>query len=113
MIRLCCVLSCISGRLTRRAGDRDGGTGRLEWGACTAAGICYRSAIRGNRQRLNLRVERGGEPLPAWTFAEADGLTGDALDRQVTWNGAADIVPDVVMLRFRLRGAKLFAFECV
>ena len=81
-------------------------------------------AIRGNRLRLNLRVERGGEvrveaadgggePLPGRTFAEADGLTGDALDRQVTWNGAADIAPDVVMLRFRLRGAKLFAFEFV
>ena len=70
-------------------------------------------AIRRNRLRLNLRVERGGEPLPGRTFAEADGLTGDALDRQVTWNGAADIAPDVVMLRFRLRGAKLFAFEFV
>ena len=81
-------------------------------------------AIRGNRLRLNLRVksggevrveaaDAGGEPLPGRTFADADGLTGDALDRQVTWNGAADIAPDAVMLRFRLRGAKLFAFEFV
>lgn len=32
-----------------------GGTGRLEWGACTAAGNCCRSAIWGDRLRLYLR----------------------------------------------------------
>ena len=59
-------------------------------------------------------ADRTGRPLPGRSFAEADPISGDHLDRVVTWKGEADIErkPDQsVLLRFRLRAAGLFAFE--
>ena len=55
-----------------------------------------------------------GRPLPGQSFAESDVIIGDHLNRVVTWQGEEDLKkkPDqAIMLRFRLRAAKLFAFE--
>ena len=78
----------------------------------------------GRRVRLNfrtatageVRVEAlsGGKPLPGRTFDDCDPLTGDDLDRDVSWRGRADLGHDPgapVELCFRLRQADLFAVE--
>lgn len=79
----------------------------------------------GNKLILNAQIRRAGEvrvevadregsPLPGRSFAEADPLVGDFLDRTVTWKGESGIDKDAdqpLLLRFRLRAAKLFAFE--
>ena len=59
-------------------------------------------------------ADRQGRPLPGRTFDDADPIAGDHLDRPVTWNGDSYLNknPDQpVLLRFRLRAAKLFAFN--
>jgi hypothetical protein len=81
--------------------------------------------FQGRRLCLNLKTTHAGEvlvelqgengqPIPGYTFAEADPLVGDSLDRPVTWQGNADIGAHAgkpVSLAFRLRRAQLFAFE--
>jgi hypothetical protein len=76
---------------------------------------------------LNLRTRHSGQvlvelrddkgtPVPGRTFAEADPIAGDDLDRRVTWRGDANIsacAGQPVSLGFRLRAAELFAFEFV
>ncbi len=59
-------------------------------------------------------ADREGRPLPGRSFDEADPIAGDHLDRPVTWNGEPDLKKrpgQPVLLRFRLRAAKLFAFR--
>ena len=59
-------------------------------------------------------ADREGQPLPGRSFDEADPIIGDHAGREVTWRGEADLrrKPDQpVLLRFRLRAARLFAFE--
>ncbi len=59
-------------------------------------------------------VDSTGYPLPGRSFDEADPIIGDYFDRVVTWKGEADLRKhpgQSIMLRFRLREAKLFAFE--
>jgi hypothetical protein len=48
------------------------------------------------------------------TFDDCDSISGDRLSYTVTWRGQSDLgVPDGVSirLRFRLRAARLYAFE--
>jgi len=57
-----------------------------------------------------------GEPLPKRSFDEADPIVGDYFDIPVTWKGEADLghkTGQPVILRFRMKAAKLFAFEFV
>ena len=64
-----------------------------------------------------IRVEAvgpDGKVLPRRSFADCDTLSGDHLDRVVTWHGKTDLghPPDTaVTLRFRLRSADLFSVE--
>ncbi len=81
--------------------------------------------FEGNRLSLNLQTrhaghvlvevaDRQGRPLPGRTFDDADPIAGDHLDRPVTWNGESylDKGPgQPIFVRFRLRAAKLFAFN--
>ena len=60
----------------------------------------------------SVRVEVVG--VEERSLAECDTLFGDRLSKQVTWKGRPDLGIDPgesFRLRFRLRGAKLFAFE--
>ncbi|CAG0943466.1 hypothetical protein ANRL1_01353 [Anaerolineae bacterium] len=86
-------------------------------------------AIRfeGKQLSLNLKTKQAGEllvelqdennvPIPGYTFADANPITGDSLDRRVTWNGNADISAlsgITIVMSFRLRSAQLYAFEFV
>jgi len=55
-----------------------------------------------------------GKVLPGRSFAECDPLTGDHLDRRMSWRGETDLGhkdEQAVELRFRLRNADLFSVE--
>ena len=79
----------------------------------------------GDRIRLNatvlptghiqVGVSRFGQPgdIPGRTFAECDRIIGDQLAHEVAWKGKSTLNHDgkPVILRFRLRQAKLFAVE--
>ena len=50
--------------------------------------------------------------LPGHSFDDCDALSGNGLDRAVTWHGEPDLRHadgSPVILRFRLRTAKLFS----
>ena len=53
------------------------------------------------------------DPIEGFTFDQSDRLTGDCVDKTVTWNGNADIsgIGDTVAIRIRLFGAKVFAYK--
>ena len=86
----------------------------------------------GRRLRLNVKTETAGEVrveaatsryiggadevLPGRNFDDCLPISGDSLDHIVTWRTGQDLghAPDQpVTLRFRLRAARLFAFELV
>ena len=53
-----------------------------------------------------------GQPVAGRSFDDCDRMTGDELDRQVTWHGETDIgMPEhgPVQLRFRMASADLFS----
>lgn len=55
-----------------------------------------------------------GQPIEGRTFADADPIVDDSVDRRATWRGAADIgrfCGQPISLAFRLRKSQLFAFE--
>ena len=56
----------------------------------------------------------GEQPVAGRSFADCIPIAGDSLDHIVTWKGAEDLGHEPgqpVTLRFRMRAAKLFAFE--
>jgi hypothetical protein len=60
--------------------------------------------------------DAAGQPIPGYTFAEADPIVADSLDRRVTWRGNASLgtlTARPVCLAFRLVQARLFGFEFV
>jgi len=65
----------------------------------------------------SVRVEAlgpDGKPIPGRAFADCDWLSGDALDREVTWKGESDPghpEDGPLTLCFRLRCAELFSVE--
>lgn len=62
---------------------------------------------------VQLQDEKG-QAVPGYTFADADPIVADSLDHTVRWRGQADLgafAGRPVSLAFRLRSAKLFAFE--
>lgn len=57
-----------------------------------------------------------GSPIPGFSFAEAEPIVANSLDERVTWRGGGELGTHAgrpVALAFRLRSAKLFAFEFV
>jgi hypothetical protein len=57
-----------------------------------------------------------GKPVPGYTFAESDPISGDELDQRVTWDGKAnfgDLIGQTVSLKVRMHMARLFAFQFV
>lgn len=81
--------------------------------------------FKGRKLLLNFETKRAGEilvevansegqTLPGRSFSDADPLNGNAFNQSVTWRGEADLghkTNQPVILRFRMRAAKLFAFE--
>jgi hypothetical protein len=81
----------------------------------------------GNELSLNLRTREAGsvraelrdeanQPIPGFTFADADPIAADTTDRRVSWHGNAAIgqfAGKSISVAFQLRMAELFAFEFV
>ena len=81
--------------------------------------------VGGTRMRLNVQTQRAGhvlveaadekgKALSGRSFADADPVIGDFLSKEVTWRGDAAIgapAGSVVVLRFRMRAAKIFGLE--
>jgi hypothetical protein len=84
-----------------------------------------------NELRLNFRCAPGGwisaelihnipsrlhpdaDPIPGFSFAESDRLSGDSLDQVVTWKGKSDLstVGECMAIRIKMFQAKLYAFS--
>ena len=101
-------------------------SGRLVALECPGEGFFATVGVRprGNRLRLNASIrptgyikvsagELGGEAIPGRDFGDCDLLVGDDLAMPVTWNGAPDLSHKgrPILLRFRMRNAKLFGVE--
>ncbi len=59
--------------------------------------------------------DKKGNPIPGYTFAESDRLSGDELDRKLSWKGNSDLssleTADGLQIRFKMHLAKIYAFE--
>jgi hypothetical protein len=84
-----------------------------------------------NELRLNYRTKRGGsiaaeliptttsrihpdaDPIPGYSFADSDLVTGDELSKPMTWHGKSDLsqIGDTVAIRLKMFQAKLFAYS--
>ena len=85
----------------------------------------FQLTIPQRRVRLNFKTAAGGQvqvqvadssyrPLPGRGFDDCDWLMGDHLDREVSWNGEADLGHEgdgPISLGFRLRCAELYSVE--
>lgn len=60
------------------------------------------------------RLNPDAQGIPGYSFAECDPLTGDAIDKVVTWNGNSDIsaAGDAMAIRIHMFQAKIFAYQC-
>lgn len=59
-------------------------------------------------------LEESGKPIPGFSFHEGDELTGNAVRKTVKWSGNSDLKKFAgrpVRMRFRMRSAKLYAFQ--
>lgn len=59
------------------------------------------------------RIHPDADPIPGYRFADCDPLSGDHLDRPVSWRGSTDLsaAGDRIAVRLRLFEAKLFAYS--
>ncbi len=83
--------------------------------------------FQGTRLELNLdagaggsaRVEiteESGRPIPGFTIFDSDEMSGDSVRKPVAWGGNRDVsalAGRPVRLRFKLRAARLYAFQFV
>lgn len=83
--------------------------------------------FQGSRLELNLDTSSGGvgrvaildergAPISGYSFLEADELIGNNVRTSVSWKGKTDLSPlqdKPVRLLFRMRSAKLYAFQFV
>ena len=59
------------------------------------------------------RIHPDADPIPGYSFADCDLLSGDHLDRPLSWRGSTDLsaAGDQVAVRLRMFQAKLFAYS--
>lgn len=83
--------------------------------------------FRGNRLVLNFRAEGsggaavslldpGGDPIPGFGEEDAEWISCDEVNREVSWRNGSDLSElqgRPVRLQFRMRNARLFAFQFV
>ena len=62
---------------------------------------------------LPSRIHSDVDPVPGFSFAESDPLTGSSIDRVATWDGKSDIssTGDMVAIRIKMFRAKIFAYK--
>lgn len=72
--------------------------------------INCKTALAGSIQAQVLGPDN--KPLPGRAFADCDWINGDHVERELTWNGEADLGHDgeaPVTLSFKMRCAQLFS----
>lgn len=85
----------------------------------TAGGELLLNCDGGAGGWLQVEVQDVGcRALPGWTLADADAVTGNAVEKRVSWGGGqrrllgeATAAGRPVRLRFVLRDIKLYAFQ--
>ena len=107
--------------------DRIGGLRAEDCGCFSMIG----SLAEGGALRINYATERGGwiraalykdlpyppektEPLEGYGFEDCDALTGDEFEREVSWQGSADLssfAGKKLTVRFEMMRATLYAWE--
>lgn len=86
----------------------------LKLNFCTPLTGDIRVEVVAIRSWVNKKVEDA--VVPGRTFADCDPLRGDHLSHTVTWRGLSDLghaEEQAVFFRFKMRYAKLYAFEVV
>ncbi|MFN7922973.1 MAG: hypothetical protein U0Q16_22915 [Bryobacteraceae bacterium] len=79
---------------------------RLELNLDTGAGGVARVEI----------VEESGKPIPGYALTDADAINGDNVRAVASWGGRSDVsvlAGKPVRLRFKMRSARLYAFQFV
>jgi hypothetical protein len=59
-------------------------------------------------------LDESGEPVPGFTLREADQLNGNSVRTVVAWQGRSNLsvlAGKSVRLHFKMRSAKLYAFQ--
>jgi hypothetical protein len=96
------------GRMTIKALKRSRDELRLNF-ACKPGGSIVAELLRTETSRIH----PDADPIPGFSFAESDLLTGDSLNAPMTWQGKSDLseIGDTVAIRLKMFQAKLFAFS--
>lgn len=97
-------------RVIRFRGDGAGETGQPA-GACQLTLNVSTSAAGGVEVAL---LKPDGTPIPGFSFDDCDTITGDAIDRVVSWSGQSDVSRlsgQPLRLAFRLQDADVFSFR--
>ena len=106
--RFCGIEAEVEGRFTIPTVKRRNNELRLNY-RCQNGGYIACELIRG----VPSRIHPDADPIPGYSFAESDLLTGDELSRAVTWRGKSDIsgIGGSLAIRLRMFQAKLFAYS--
>ena len=106
--RLCGIDTALEGRFTTQTIRRSQGELWLNY-RCRSGGFIEVELVR----LVAGRLQPDMDGLPGFTFADCDRLTGDEVDRVVTWRGRHDIadIGETVAVRIRMFQAKMFAYR--
>lgn len=106
--RLCGIEAKGEGRFTIPTVVRANDVLRLNY-RCRPGGWIKAEIIR----QIPSRVHPDVDAVPGFSFAESDTLTGDAIDRVVTWQGRSDLAAagETIAVRLQLFDAKVFAYQ--
>jgi hypothetical protein len=106
--RLCGVEADAEGRCTIPTVARSHAELRLNY-RCQPGGWIRAEVIR----QIPSRVHPDVDPVDGFSFEGCDPLTGDEVDRVVTWGGRSDLsaAGEMLAVRLRLFRAKLFAYR--
>ena len=106
--RFCGIEAEVEGRFTIPSVKRRRDELRFNY-RCQNGGYIACELIRG----VPSRIHPDADPIPGYSFAESDLLTGDKLSQSVTWKGKSDIsdVGGSLAIRLRMFQAKVFAYS--
>lgn len=96
------------GRMTIKAVQRTRDELRLNY-RCKPGGSIAAELLHSETSRIH----PDADPIPGFTFADSDLLTGDELSRPMTWQGKSNLsqIGDTVAIRLKMFQAKIFAFS--
>ena len=98
-------------RYAAREAGSDEGALRTRLLACDAQALTVN--VDAGKGQLRVQItDAAGQPFPGFSFSDCKPITGDSLAAPVRWEKPlSDLRGKTVRLEFRLRQARLFAFE--